>query len=66
MVWKPKHDVAAKKKARKVARYYLASKAMMGYPPTNMAVGYRFGRSGTWARNYLRLARELGFLVDGD
>ena len=60
--WKPEGEVAGHEKAENVARYYYAYYNFMGHRPTLDAIASRFDRSQSWARNYLMLARDLGFV----
>jgi hypothetical protein len=63
-MWIPKHEQAARRKASKVARFYCAYMSMLHHPPTLFAIGRKFGKSSTWAWQYVRLARVYGYIEE--
>lgn len=61
-MWQPKHEKAARMKALAVAKFILAHRALYGNTPIQYYIGKHFDRSTTWVCNYVRLARQYGYL----
>lgn len=60
--WKPKHEKAAKRKAKMVADFKKGFYRWCGRWPIHAHVAEHFGVSTTWVTTYTRLAREYGYL----
>ncbi len=64
--FKAKNKTHARKTAGEVARYYFAYRSFMGHKPTQAMMGRKFGYSQQQIGVYLRYARELGFIHEGE
>jgi hypothetical protein len=61
-MWEPKHEKTARLKARAVAKFIHSHRATYGNTPIYYYIAKHFNRSTTWVTNYVRLARQWGYL----